>query len=143
MIDIKHSTYKSVKAFLKASAKEGLLKLKETKGDVVVTGTCQDNTVIVLIPTRSSCVYTAVFPKHPAVTSHRPHKTIHSVEAKREKAEEKERQEKKAAKAEREAAKVSSSLRLGSPLANILPGAGEARESGRKGRARAQASRGA
>ena len=38
-IDIKHSTHKSVKAFLKASAKEGLIKLKDVKGDVVVTGT--------------------------------------------------------------------------------------------------------
>lgn len=38
-IDIKQSTHKSVKVFLKACAKEGLIKLKETKGDVVVTGT--------------------------------------------------------------------------------------------------------
>lgn len=38
-IDIKQSTHKSVKVFLKACAKEGLLKLKETKGDVVITGT--------------------------------------------------------------------------------------------------------
>lgn len=37
-IDIKQSTHKSVKVFLKACAKEGLVKLKETKGDVVVTG---------------------------------------------------------------------------------------------------------
>lgn len=37
-IDIKQSTHKSVKVFLKACAKEGLMKLKETKGDVVVTG---------------------------------------------------------------------------------------------------------
>ena len=37
--DIKHSTHKSVKVFLKASAKEGLIKLKESKGDVLITGT--------------------------------------------------------------------------------------------------------
>nr|VWO97767.1 Mixed-linked glucanase [Ganoderma boninense] len=38
LIDVKHSTHKNVKSFLKACAKEGLVKLKETKGDVVVTG---------------------------------------------------------------------------------------------------------
>ncbi len=37
-MDIKQSTYKNVKTFLKACAKEGLLKLKETKGDIQVTG---------------------------------------------------------------------------------------------------------
>ncbi|KAI0789203.1 eukaryotic translation initiation factor SUI1 family protein [Abortiporus biennis] len=72
-VDAKHSSYKSVKAFLKSSAKEGLIKLKEVKGDVVVT---------------------AVYPKHPAVASHRSHRTLHSVEEKREKAEERERKEK-------------------------------------------------
>ncbi|KAI0935165.1 hypothetical protein AcW1_005169 [Taiwanofungus camphoratus] len=36
-LDAKHSTHKSVKAFLKACAKEGLIKLKDAKGgDVVV-----------------------------------------------------------------------------------------------------------
>ncbi|KAI0694966.1 eukaryotic translation initiation factor SUI1 family protein [Cytidiella melzeri] len=74
-IDIKHSTHKSVKTFLKACAKEGLLKLKETKGDVVVTG---------------------VSPKHPAVAAHKPHRTIHSVEVQREKADERERKQKEA-----------------------------------------------
>jgi translation initiation factor 2D len=38
-VDIKHSGHKSLTAFLKASAKEGLIKLKESKGEVVVTGT--------------------------------------------------------------------------------------------------------
>ena len=37
-LDVKHSTHKTAKGFLKACAKEGLIKLKETKGDVVVTG---------------------------------------------------------------------------------------------------------
>ncbi|KAI0340373.1 eukaryotic translation initiation factor SUI1 family protein [Trametopsis cervina] len=71
-IDIKQSSYKSVKAFLKACAKEGLLKLKENKGDVVVTG---------------------IFPAHPAVVGHRPHRTVHSIEQKKEKAEEREKRE--------------------------------------------------
>ena len=38
-LDVKHSTFKNVKTFLKTSAKEGLIKVKETKGDIVVTGT--------------------------------------------------------------------------------------------------------
>ena len=37
-IDVKHSTFKNVKSFLKSVAKEGLVKVKETKGDIVVTG---------------------------------------------------------------------------------------------------------
>ena len=45
---------------------------------------------------RSSHCCPGVFPQHPAVTSHRSHKTIGSVEAQREKAEERERQEKEA-----------------------------------------------
>ncbi|RDX44971.1 eukaryotic translation initiation factor SUI1 family protein [Lentinus brumalis] len=74
-VDVKHSTFKNVKSFLKASAKEGLLKLKETKGDVVVT---------------------AVYPKHPAVAGKRPHRTIGELEAKAKKAESREQQEKEA-----------------------------------------------
>ena len=38
-VDIKHSGFKSLTAFLKASAKEGLIKTKEIRGEVVVTGT--------------------------------------------------------------------------------------------------------
>ena len=38
-MDIKHSGFKSLTTFLKASAKEGLVKIKETKGGVVVIGT--------------------------------------------------------------------------------------------------------
>ncbi|RPD60842.1 eukaryotic translation initiation factor SUI1 family protein [Lentinus tigrinus ALCF2SS1-6] len=74
-IDVKHSTFKNVKSFLKASAKEGLLKLKETKGDVVVT---------------------AVYPQHPAVAGKRPHRTIGDIEAKAKKAEDREQKEKEA-----------------------------------------------
>ncbi|THH29303.1 hypothetical protein EUX98_g4892 [Antrodiella citrinella] len=72
-IDIKRSTHKSVKVFLKACAKEGLIKLKETRGDVMITG---------------------VSPEHQAVEEHRPYKTIGSVDAKREKDEERKRHEK-------------------------------------------------
>ncbi|KAI0084693.1 eukaryotic translation initiation factor SUI1 family protein [Irpex rosettiformis] len=75
IVDIKHSTHKSVKTFLKACAKEGLLKLKESKGDVVVTG---------------------VFPQNPAVVAHKPYRTLQSVEIKKEKAEQRERQAKEA-----------------------------------------------
>ncbi|KAI0696389.1 eukaryotic translation initiation factor SUI1 family protein [Cerioporus squamosus] len=74
-VDVKHSTFKNVKSFLKASAKEGLLKLKETKGDVVVT---------------------AVYPQHPAVAGKRPHRTIGELEAKAKKAEGREQKEKEA-----------------------------------------------
>ncbi|KAH8101298.1 eukaryotic translation initiation factor SUI1 family protein [Cristinia sonorae] len=74
-IDIKQSTHKSVKVFLKACAKEGLVKLKENKGDVLISG---------------------VFPAHPAVAAHRPHKTVGAVQAKLERAEERERKEREA-----------------------------------------------
>ncbi|KAI8968620.1 hypothetical protein BD414DRAFT_504220, partial [Trametes punicea] len=74
-IDVKHSTFKSVKTFLRASAKEGLIKLKESKSDLMVT---------------------AVFPPHPYVDSRQPHRTIGDIEAKAKKAEDrvqKEREE--------------------------------------------------
>ncbi|KAI0632800.1 eukaryotic translation initiation factor SUI1 family protein [Trametes polyzona] len=74
-IDVKHSTFKNVKTFLKASAKEGLLKLKETKSDVMVT---------------------AVFPKHPDVISHRSHRTTGDLDAKAKKAEDREQKEREA-----------------------------------------------
>jgi translation initiation factor 2D len=40
-VDIKHSAFNSLTAFLRASAKEGLIKIEETarKRSVVVTGT--------------------------------------------------------------------------------------------------------
>jgi translation initiation factor 2D len=37
-VDIKHSGFKSLTVFLKASAKEGLIKIKESKGGIVITG---------------------------------------------------------------------------------------------------------
>ena len=39
LVDIKHSGLKSLTAFLKAHAKEGLIKIKETKGGMTITGT--------------------------------------------------------------------------------------------------------
>lgn len=38
-VDVKHSGYKTLTAFLKASAKEGLVKLKEHKGEAAIIGT--------------------------------------------------------------------------------------------------------
>ncbi|KAI8972535.1 eukaryotic translation initiation factor SUI1 family protein [Trametes punicea] len=81
-IDVKHSTFKSVKTFLRASAKEGLIKLKESKSDLMVT---------------------AVFPPHPYVDSRQPHRTIGDIEAKAKKAEDrvqKEREEEEKRKGE-------------------------------------------
>ncbi|PCH42981.1 putative eukaryotic translation initiation factor eIF1/SUI1 [Wolfiporia cocos MD-104 SS10] len=70
-VDVKHSTHRSVKAFLKAHAKEGLLKLKDTKGgDIAVA---------------------AVFPDHEQVTTHTPHRTVQDIEAHAQKKEEHER----------------------------------------------------
>ena len=40
-VDMKRSGFKSLTVFLKASAKEGLVKIKESKGGMVVTGTIQ------------------------------------------------------------------------------------------------------
>ncbi|KAI0946076.1 hypothetical protein AcV7_010146 [Taiwanofungus camphoratus] len=75
-LDAKHSTHKSVKAFLKACAKEGLIKLKDAKGgDVVVA---------------------AVFPAHTAVAEHRPYRTVKDVETRLQKAGDRERKEKEA-----------------------------------------------
>ncbi|KAI9068830.1 eukaryotic translation initiation factor SUI1 family protein [Trametes sanguinea] len=74
-IDVKHSTFKNVKTFLKASAKEGLIKLKESKSDVTVT---------------------AVFPQHPEVLARRPHRTIGDIESKVKKAEDREQKEREA-----------------------------------------------
>ncbi|KAI1790893.1 eukaryotic translation initiation factor SUI1 family protein [Ganoderma leucocontextum] len=75
LMDVKHSTHKNVKSFLKACAKEGLVKLKETKGDVVVT---------------------AVYPQHPAVATRRPHRTVGDLEAKAKKAGQQGQKEKEA-----------------------------------------------
>jgi len=67
LIDIKHSSFKTLSHFLKASAQEGLIKNKEQKGDITVT---------------------YVFLDHPDVVAHAPYQTLaivaKKVEAKKE-----------------------------------------------------------
>jgi translation initiation factor 2D len=79
-VDIKHSTFKSLTAFLKSTDKDGLIKLKEMKGKGSTGG---------------DVVITAVYPNHKDVLAHVKHATVGEVEAKREKKEAraKERQE--------------------------------------------------
>ena len=71
-VDVKHSAHKSLSAFLRVCEKEGLLKLKETKQDLVVV---------------------AVFPDHPAVLAHTRHESLRDVEARRERNEAREEAE--------------------------------------------------
>ncbi|KAF4586194.1 translation initiation factor 2D [Pleurotus pulmonarius] len=72
-IDIKHSSHKSLTAFLKAMEKEGLITLKVPKGK-----------------SGGDAVITAVNARHPDVESHPPYTTIADIEARREKREERE-----------------------------------------------------
>jgi hypothetical protein len=58
--DIKKSSYKKLAKFLQVFEKQGILRLKDSKGDVVVTG---------------------VSATHVDVVAHRPFKTIGAVEA--------------------------------------------------------------
>jgi translation initiation factor 2D len=74
-VDIKHSTFKTLTHFLKASAQEGLIKNKEQKGDVVITH---------------------VYPNHPAISAHIPLHTMRA--AAREADARKEREQTEAAK---------------------------------------------
>ncbi|KAI0311462.1 hypothetical protein OF83DRAFT_1295388 [Amylostereum chailletii] len=67
--DIKHSAFKSLAAFLKQSEKQGLLRIKEIRGDVVVV---------------------AVNPTHTDVGAHKAHDTIGELESRRKKAKERE-----------------------------------------------------
>jgi translation initiation factor 2D len=66
-VDIKHSTFKTLAHFLKASAQEGLIKTKDQKGDVVITH---------------------IFLDHPDIVAHAPFHTMAAaakkVEAKKE-----------------------------------------------------------
>ncbi|KII84045.1 hypothetical protein PLICRDRAFT_57876 [Plicaturopsis crispa FD-325 SS-3] len=81
-IDIKHSAFKSLSAFLKSTEKDGLLKLKETKADgLVVVG---------------------VSPKHAEVAGHRGYVTIKDIETKRERAEKREKEREREGKGEME-----------------------------------------
>ncbi|KAH7908853.1 hypothetical protein BJ138DRAFT_1115485 [Hygrophoropsis aurantiaca] len=71
-VDIKHSSHKSLTAFLKSAEKDGLLKLKDMKFDVLVLG---------------------VIPKHKDVEAHRVYTSLRDVELKNEKRENREEEE--------------------------------------------------
>jgi translation initiation factor 2D len=75
-VDIKHSTFKSLSAFLRTAEKGGLLKLKDARPDVVVV---------------------AVYPTHADVVAHRLHRTVGEEESRRRRAEEREAQQAAAA----------------------------------------------
>jgi translation initiation factor 2D len=75
-VDIKHSTFKSLSAFLRTAEKEGLLKLKDARPDAVVV---------------------AVYPTHADVVAHRLHHTVREEESRRRRAEEREAQQAAAA----------------------------------------------
>ncbi|KAI0830089.1 eukaryotic translation initiation factor SUI1 family protein [Trametes gibbosa] len=96
-IDVKHSTYKNVKTFLKTSAKDGLIKLKETKSDIMVT---------------------AVSPKHADVLKHRSHRTTGDLDAKVKKAETREQKEREAAEKRKGEIQVAE---LWKPLGSTVP----------------------
>lgn len=68
-VDIKHSAFKSLSVFLRASEKGGLLKLKDARPDIIVA---------------------AVFPAHADVAAHQPHRTIGEEDERRRRAEERE-----------------------------------------------------
>ena len=88
-VDIKHSGYKSLTAFLKASAKEGLIKVKETKGEVMITSAlCIHKVRVALL----KC-HTGVNNSHPSVDGHPNHITVKDVEEKEERKGERERHE--------------------------------------------------
>ena len=68
-VDIKHSTFKSLSAFLRTAEKGGLLKLKDTRPDIVVV---------------------AVYPTHTDVIAHQRHRTVGEEDERRRRAEERE-----------------------------------------------------
>jgi len=68
-IDIKHSTFKSLSAFLRTAEKGGLLKLKDARPDVVVV---------------------AVYPTHVDVVAHRLYRTVGEEDERRRRAEERD-----------------------------------------------------
>ena len=94
-MDIKHSEHKSLTAFLKVSAKEGLIKLKESKGEVMVTGVYRIDEVRVLFSLRC---YAGVDRSHPSIDEHANHVTVQEIEEKKGRREEQERQEEQKAK---------------------------------------------
>jgi len=72
LVDIKHSTFKSLSAFLRTAEKGGLLKLKDARPDVVVV---------------------AVNPTHADVVAHRPHRTVGEEDERRRRKEERDAQQ--------------------------------------------------
>ena len=80
-IDIKSSSHKSLTTFLKASEKEGLLKLKDIKAGKA-----------------TELVVVGVFPKHVEVETHRQYTTLKDVEEKRAKKEDNAVKERKKVK---------------------------------------------
>jgi translation initiation factor 2D len=68
-VDIKHSSFKSLSAFLRTAEKGGLLKLKDARPDAVVV---------------------AVYPTHADVVGHQTHHTVGEEDARRRRAEERE-----------------------------------------------------
>ncbi|KAI0298457.1 hypothetical protein B0F90DRAFT_1952301 [Multifurca ochricompacta] len=71
-VDIKHSTFKSLTAFLRTAEKGGLLKLKDPRQDAPVV---------------------AVYPTHPDVDAHQPHRTVGGEDKRRRLVEEREAQQ--------------------------------------------------
>ncbi|KAH9015488.1 hypothetical protein EDB85DRAFT_2076347 [Lactarius pseudohatsudake] len=71
-VDIKHSTFKSLSAFLRASEKGGLLKLKHARSDVQVA---------------------AMFLTHADVVTHQAHRTVGEEDERRRRAKEREAQQ--------------------------------------------------
>ncbi|KAA1466797.1 hypothetical protein DENSPDRAFT_890609 [Dentipellis sp. KUC8613] len=63
-VDIKHSAFKSLTAFLKQSEKQGLIKLKDSKPDVAIA---------------------AVYPTHADVAAHVSHRTVGEIDDKKRK----------------------------------------------------------
>jgi translation initiation factor 2D len=84
-VDIKHSRFKSITAFLKASAKEGLINIKETKGAAVVTGMHYRHVTEGWINEGSNV---GVDGSHSSVRAHISHVTVKDVEVHEEKQEE-------------------------------------------------------
>ncbi|KAH9916268.1 eukaryotic translation initiation factor SUI1 family protein [Epithele typhae] len=113
-LDVKHSTHKNAKSFLKAAAKEGLIKVKDVKGDIVVTG----ESCIELHTQLSKGSRPGVHPEHQAVLSRHSFRTLGDLEAKSKRVEELEQK----AKAEEEKRKSEIRIRrLWQPVQNTVP----------------------
>ncbi|KAI0320053.1 hypothetical protein OF83DRAFT_1162631 [Amylostereum chailletii] len=94
--DIKHSAFKSLAAFLKQSEKQGLIRVKEARGDVVVV---------------------TVNPTHKDVLAHEVYNTVGELENRRKKAKEEEEKRGKEGEAK---GKVLSIVELWEPHATTV-----------------------